>query len=109
MNNRKRGKFGEWIAKEYLIENKYKILETNFHSYIGEIDIISCKDNVLHFVEVKYRQNLEFGNPIDSVNSKKLYRMKATAKYYIYKNKLPDDIEISFDVIEIYFKKQKIL
>lgn len=46
----------EKIAKKYLVDKKYKILEENFISRYGEIDIIAFRDNRLHFIEVKGRK-----------------------------------------------------
>ncbi|WP_168236858.1 YraN family protein, partial [Campylobacter fetus] len=44
---------GENMAAKYLVSQGFEILEKNFHSKFGEIDIIAKKDDVLHFVEVK--------------------------------------------------------
>ena len=49
------GKNGEQLAAGYLTENGYFILKMNYNCRIGEIDIIATKNNVIIFVEVKYR------------------------------------------------------
>jgi len=40
-------------AVEYLKKNGYSIYERNFHSRFGEIDIVTFKDDILHFFETK--------------------------------------------------------
>ena len=88
MNKRKFGIIGEKIAQGYLINKEYKILETNFYTRIGEIDIIAQKDNCIIFVEVKTRTNLNFGTPAMSVNSIKKKHIKSVAKTFLYLNRL---------------------
>ncbi|HCS10675.1 MAG TPA: hypothetical protein DIV40_04380, partial [Clostridiales bacterium] len=57
MYNKNKGFEYEKIAKKYLRYNNYKILEVNFISKFGEIDIIAEKNDRLHFIEVKGRIN----------------------------------------------------
>lgn len=51
--SKEKGKVYEERGCEYLRENGFEIIERNFFSRFGEIDIIALKDNVLHFIEVK--------------------------------------------------------
>ncbi|HET9946552.1 MAG TPA: YraN family protein [Patescibacteria group bacterium] len=76
------GKAGENIAAEYLKKHGYKILERNFQGKQGEIDIISIKDNVLVFVEVKTRRSVQFGTPLEAIRHAKLDAILLTAGYY---------------------------
>lgn len=94
------GRYGESIAKNYLIDNGFNIEETNYHSKYGEIDIIAKKDNRTHFVEVKARRTNKRGFGRESIDTKKLHRILVTANYYLLENKLQDSA-ISFDCIEI--------
>lgn len=98
MNNL--GVLGEEQAVKYLLKNKYKILETNFKTMFGEIDIIAKIKNVIVFVEVKTRNNLKFGFPCESVTQNKQHKIKMVAEFFLIKNKLLKN-EIRFDVIEI--------
>lgn len=98
------GKTGEDIATQYLIKNKYKIIERNFYCKTGEIDIIATKNNYLIFIEVKTRSNNKYGLPAQSVTKKKLQSLYKTAKYYVYTRGLQYNL-IRFDVIEVYFEK----
>ena len=56
-NKRVTGADNEKRATEYLIDNGYSILERNFRNKTGEIDIIAKNDNLIVFVEVKYRSS----------------------------------------------------
>jgi putative endonuclease len=94
------GNTGEDIASQYLINNKYKILERNFIAGKGEIDIIAQKKKTIVFVEVKTRQNDDFGTPADAIDYKKKKKIIETASRYIYEKNPKTDFR--FDVIEVY-------
>lgn len=101
MNKRKFGIIGEKIVQGYLINKGYEIIETNYYTKRGEIDIICKKDNCIIFVEVKTRTNLKFGTPAMAVNSTKKKHIKSVAKMYLYLKKL-NGFEIRFDVVEVF-------
>jgi putative endonuclease len=64
------GKLGEELAVDFLQQNGYEILETNWVFQKAEIDIIAQKENILAVVEVKTRSSIEFGLPQDFVKPK---------------------------------------
>lgn len=92
---------GEVEAKEYLVENGYEIVETNFRNKIGEIDIIAKKNGVLIFVEVKRRESLKFGHPREAVNYYKQQKIRNIATSYLKYKGLYEKIAIRFDVIDL--------
>ena len=96
----KLGQWGERKAEDFLIENGFVILDRNFRSRRGEIDLIVEKDGVIHFVEVKTRSSEEHGIPSEAITGKKISRILMTIHYYIYINQL-EDTDIQIDVIEI--------
>lgn len=98
--NKITGKCGEDYAAQYLKVHGYKILERNYKNKIGEIDIIAKRKNTLVFVEVKTRKSNEFGTPAQAVTYYKKQKIVNAAKYYLAKN--PTDMDISFDVIEVF-------
>lgn len=106
MNKRKFGIIGEKIAQGYLKTKGYKILETNFYTRVGEIDIICKKEKCIIFIEVKTRTNLKYGTPAMSVNTTKMKHIKCAAKIFIHINQLYK-YNIRFDVIEIFIKGEK--
>ena len=101
MHNRDLGTWGESQAVEFLRKKDYEIIERNFYSYQGEIDIIAKDKNELVFCEVKTRRNINYGMPAESVNYYKKKHIYETAKYYLYKNNF-NNICVRFDIIEVY-------
>lgn len=79
------GKIGETIAIEFLHKKGFKIIEKNFISKYGEIDIICLKNDCYYFFEVKTRLNDEHIKPFESVNIVKIKKILITVKYFFYK------------------------
>ena len=100
MNNRKSGIEGENIAVEYLKNQGYVILERNFNTKVGEIDIIAQDKDTIVFVEVKARENTKFGQPIESITAKKVHSIIRSAQWYL-SAKRKYDVPCRFDVVEI--------
>ena len=107
MNNIEKGKLGEEIALKYIISKGGKVIERNYRTKIGEVDLIVRLNGELVFVEVKSRSNINYGYPSESVNYKKKRKITNVAKYYIFDNSL-ENLSIRFDVIEIYLNEKKI-
>lgn len=104
MSNKTTGDLGEKLAIEYLIKNNYTIIETNFTTKIGEIDIIAKQDDIVIFIEVKTRRSLKYGRPYEAVNYKKTQKIIRVAQNYInYKN--IEDVQYRFDVIEVFLSE----
>ncbi len=107
MSKRKVGKFGEDIAVKYLADKGFKIIERNYTHSHGEVDIIAEDGETLVFVEVKYRRNLEYGYPEESITKGKIKLVRRTAEAYLYENEIWDK-PVRFDVVAILeFKKGK--
>ena len=82
--NYQKGKNGEKIAKEYLIEDGYEILEMNYKNKIGEIDLIACLKDELIFTEVKLKIGDKFGFPEEMINKRKLCQIRRVAESFLY-------------------------
>ena len=91
---------GELQAQEYLKKHKYKILESNYNSPLGEIDIIAKIKDVIVFVEVKSRSSLRFGAPREAITKDKQQHIKRTAELYLKRNRMLKS-KVRFDCIEI--------
>jgi putative endonuclease len=84
--SKNKGDFYEDKACEYLKENGFVIVERNFYAKkLGEIDIITLKDDIYHFVEVKSGDDFE---AIYNITPQKLSKLKRSVSYYIQKNKI---------------------
>ncbi|WP_420806126.1 YraN family protein [Helicobacter pametensis] len=89
-------------ACAFLIDRGFEIIERNFHSRFGEIDIIAMRDGVLHIVEVKGGRGFD---PIYAITPKKIQKIIQTLQYYLMINRLEipyciDGISICDDEIE---------
>lgn len=93
------GKEGEELAVEYLTQKGYKVLEKNFRTPIGEIDIIAKYKNFIVIIEVKRRISDTFGEPFLAVNHRKQERLKKLALYYL--QRVGKEHPVRFDVIAI--------
>ena len=99
-NKRTIGNNYERLAGEYLKARGYEILEYNFYTRAGEIDIVAKHEGYLVFVEVKYRQNVEKGYPLEAISVQKQRTISKCALYYMKKKGLTE-IPVRFDVIGI--------
>ena len=90
--SRAKGNIAEGKACDFLESNGFSIVERNFYSRFGEIDVIASKDEVLHFIEVK--SGLNFESAIQNITPKKLSRFTKTVDVYIKKNTLNVDYMI---------------
>lgn len=104
LNRKFIGSIGEKRAIAFLKKQGFKIVETNYRSYFGEIDIIALKKDLIAFVEVKTRQSIHYGYPEEAVQRKKMRRIIKTAKYYLLTHDLYDKIDVRFDIISLMRK-----
>ncbi len=77
------------------------LIEQNYLTKVGEIDIIMLDkaEQVLVFVEVRYRKNTHFGSATDSVDQAKQLKIMRTAEYYLACQQKFDEYICRFDVI----------
>lgn len=76
------GKNAEDFTASYLASKGYRIIEKNFHSRFGEIDLIALRNNKLIFIEVKARMSDKFGLPEEAVTPAKIWKISRTGEYY---------------------------
>lgn len=103
------GLIGENFAVKYLKKQKYKIVEQNYHSRMGEIDIVAQKDKYIVFVEVKTRDEKSWYDPIFAVTSSKKQKIIKTTQHFIQFNHkyLTEKYQIRFDVITVVTRDKK--
>lgn len=101
MNQRYLGAKGEQLAREYLEQHGCAVIDHNFHSRYGEIDLIIRKNRAYRFVEVKYRSTHDYGIPQESVVVRKQRKIRKTALIWLKQRHLPMDSEVHFDVLAI--------
>ena len=76
------GRKGEEIAEKFLQDRGFRILEKNFRSRLGEIDLIGIDKETLVFIEVKTRFSEEFGPPEEAVTPRKIKTIAKVGQYY---------------------------
>lgn len=103
MGTRKVGDRGEDLALRYLEGRGYKLLERNYRTRSGEIDLILRRGSVLVFVEVKLRRSTGFGDPAEAVTPRKQARIRACAEQYLA-DRDPEFDEARFDVVGILLR-----
>ena len=94
------GRVGEKKAVDFLKKKGFKILETNYRTHIGEIDIIADDNGTVVFVEVKTRSGDGYGLPSEAVDFKKREKYFKVAAEYLQREK-KNDLPCRFDVVEI--------
>ena len=102
MKTRATGQLGEKLAQDFLKGRGYQIVETNYRSPDGEIDIIASKDDVLIFVEVRAKSSRMFGTPEESVNRRKKQKLIAVSQHYLQTHEpQPPSWRIDFVAVEL--------
>ncbi len=77
------GAYGENLAAAFLIRRGYRIIDKNFRTNFGEIDLIATKSDELLFVEVKTRTASAYGYPELAVDYRKINHLVKAAKIYL--------------------------
>ena len=94
----KSGKIGEKLAVSYLQGEGYKIIERNYRTKLGEIDIIADCKGCTCFVEVRAKNSPAFGLPEETILKKKQLQISKAELAYIKQFKL-EDKSCRFDVV----------
>jgi putative endonuclease len=102
INRKSIGERGESLARKYFEDRGCIVVERNFRSRWGEIDLILRKDRAFRFVEVKFRHSLEYGLPQESVIRRKQEKIRKVTLYWLRLRQLPMDTDIHFDVLAIH-------
>lgn len=93
------GQIGEEYASELLVKQGYEVLQRNYHSRFGEIDIIARNEEYIVFAEVKTRDEKFLVSPLESVTAAKQKKLCKTAMLYLQSH--PTGLQPRFDVIGI--------
>jgi len=102
------GRRGERAAVAHLKRQGYKILERNFATRLGEVDIVAFRAGLLAFVEVRSQNEPAELDPAETVTRRKQLRIIKAAQQYCTLRGLPrDDIALRFDVVTVRFGKRR--
>jgi putative endonuclease len=95
------GSQAETLAASYLAKQKVKILTRNFHCRFGEIDLIGLDQEILIFVEVRYRKNENYLAVVETIDQRKCKKIITTSEYYLNKQRKHQSYFCRYDVITI--------
>jgi len=82
MSKTSSGRFWEKTAKAFLAQKGYKILEQNYRTNFGEVDLIATEEDCLVFIEVKARSSRTYGTAEEAVSERKLKTIARVGEYY---------------------------
>lgn len=92
------GEYAESEATAYMRSQKFTILDRNWKTKWCEIDIIASKNNVIHFIEVKYRKRDTQGSGLAAITPKKLRQMKFAAELWLTHKDVPSAVLSAVEV-----------
>ena len=102
MTRRDTGILGEKLARDFLEQQDFQILQTNYRCPEGEIDIVAKQKDSLVFIEVRTKKNLEFGSPEESITPRKMRKLREVAVHYLQNHEnLPASWRIDVVAIEL--------
>ena len=105
--NQIKGNSGEKTAEKFLKKKGYEILERNYKTLLGEIDLIVVDKDTLVFVEVKSRTGTAYGQPCEAVTYFKRGNINRVAAQYLARHNYRD-VPCRFDVIEVYLTEGRV-
>ena len=106
LSRRQSGAQWEKTAESFLRDHGLKLLQRNFSSRFGEIDLIMEDEKTVVFVEVKYRKSSQHGSGAEAITLHKQNRISITAGWYLAKNPHRAEQFCRFDVISIDSRKR---
>ena len=95
------GREAENAAYEYLKNQGLRLLDSNYRTPFGEIDLIMQQRDVIVFVEVRYRRSEHFGTPAETIDARKQARLRATAAHYLQRNRKISKQPCRFDIVAL--------
>lgn len=101
MNPHDLGHRGEAVAAKYYLQRGYTLLEHNYRTRLGELDLILLKEECLIIAEVKTRSTRQSIMPCEAVNLAKQKRMILAAKRYLQHSPYRE-FSVRFDVVEVF-------
>lgn len=102
-----KGLYYEKLALKHLKKQGLTLLHKNYHCRLGEIDLVLRDVDYIVFTEVRYRENTDFGNGLDSVTQIKQQKLIKTAQHYLLHHSLYEKIAARFDVVSISLSQGK--
>ena len=103
-----KGRHYESLALRYLKTQGLRLVEKNYRCSAGEIDLIMQDKSTLIFVEVRFREDEDYGSAIETVDRRKQLKVRRAAAHYLLLHKIHDVFQCRFDVIGITKKNNDV-
>ena len=95
------GDAAEDRACRHLQQLGLSLIARNYRSPYGEIDLVMRHGATLVFVEVRYRRQTAFGTPMETVDTRKQARLRATAEHYLQQDRRNSNPACRFDIVAV--------
>lgn len=92
------GNRAEKLAAKHLKKHKLKLIETNYHCKLGELDLIMRDGDYLVFVEVRHRRSQNFGGALESIDKRKQTKLTRAAQHYLVHHNI-NNCPARFDIV----------
>lgn len=106
-SHKHKGLYGEDLACQELMKMGLKIVERNFKSPYGEVDIVVEHEEELVFVEVKYWDSYDLADLEYAIDARKRDRIIKTSLYFLERNSIYRDYSLRYDVFFLTGKSEK--
>ncbi|MFM7069467.1 MAG: YraN family protein [Actinomycetes bacterium] len=107
------GRFGEDLAARWYVEHGYHVVDRNWRSTTGELDLIAARvtaaGDELVIVEVKTRSSLRFGAPVDAVGAAKQRRVRQLAAEWLAAHRVGPYAAVRFDVVAVIGRRVEVV
>ncbi len=101
-DHNQKGQQAEAIALNYLQAHGLKKIHSNFSCKCGEIDLIMRDNEFLVFIEVRYRKQVRFGHPLETINYTKQQKIIKTIQYFLMKNPRYNQFPCRIDAVGLH-------
>ena len=101
------GNYGERVAGAFLRRHGYRVLTRNYKTTGGEIDLVCRHGDVLVFVEVKTRAEVDFVRPSEVIDAAKEEALRHAARRYLELLQV-EDVTYRFDAVEVRLKADEV-
>jgi len=103
-----KGRYYESLALRYLKSQGLRLVQKNYRCTAGEIDLIMLDKHILIFIEVRFREDEDFGTAIETVDHRKQQKVLRAAQHYLLLNKVYNCRQCRFDVVGITRKNNAV-
>lgn len=87
------GEWGEEQACRFLERQGFQVVDRNYHTTAGEIDIVARQGGDYYFIEVKTRQMIDLANDL-SITPLKRRKLAKAIRHYCYHRRVDGEVSL---------------